>query len=290
MSVVPLLFAALCSVSLVALAGRATSVANAGSAGGYTEVAVQTGERTATVLLHALDRDGYCDAAAFGAVSLHPVLTDAPNDTIFNPATGVAGPRETVDFFIDSGDGILTAVSDGAVAPGGRSAIGVRTYSTYDNVALGSPIREYPPLVDGLADECQAWVTVSAAAGTTVNVLVIVHDDLGDIGFDRVIRFSSGANLNLTHRWTLVTWPGPDGVSPRDALSGTGPASGGDNIVDRVTAIYGWDPAPGSWRAFFPSAATGAGANDLAMLRQGQAYWVALAGPDSIGWHVAGAP
>jgi hypothetical protein len=144
--------------------------------------------------------------------------------------------------------------------------------------------------VDGIADECQAWVTVTGAPGTTLNLLVIVHDDLGDIGFDRVIRFTSGTELNLTYRWSLVTWPGPDGVSPREALSGTGLASGGDNVLDRVTAIYGWNPAAGGWTAFFPSGAIQPGANDLATLHRGQAYWVAITGPGPVLWRVAGAP
>jgi len=263
---------------------------NAGFNGGYSEVTVDAGGRTATVVLHVLDRGGFCDAAAFGAVSLHPALTDAPNDTIFNPATGLPSPRETVDFLIDSGDGTITGASGGTLAPGAHSALGVPTYSTYDNTLASVPIRSFPPLVKGTPDECQAWVTVTGAPGTSVDLLVIVHDDLGDIGFDRVIRFTSGTDLNLTFRWSLVTWPGANGVSMQEALSGTGPAGGGDNVLDQVTAVYSWDPAAGGWKAFFPSGATLPGINDLATLHHGQAYWVAINGPGPVTWRVAGAP
>ncbi len=282
--------ASLAVASVLAAAGWRSAHSSPGPGGGYRDFTIETSGRTAAVVLHALDRGGFCDAAAFGAVSIHPVLTDAPNDTAANPASGLPYPRATVDFLIDSGDGIITGASGGGVIAGSRSAVGVPTYSTLRNASSTSPIRSFPPLVDGVVDECQAWVTVTGAPGATLNLLVILHDDLGDLAFDRVVRIPSAADLTLAYRWTLVTWPGADGVSPRAALSDTGLASGGDDVLDRVTAVYGWDFAAGRWTAFFPSDAQQPGASDLAVLRRGQAYWVAIAGPVPVVWRVVGSP
>ena len=59
------------------------------------------------IVFHAMDRDGFCSPLTTGAVLLHPVLSGAANDT-FN-----GGPAETVDFLIDSGEGIIIGSSNG---------------------------------------------------------------------------------------------------------------------------------------------------------------------------------
>ena len=274
------------AVAVGALAGAGSAPVARAVAGGYNDVTIEEqGAKFAYVVFHALDRDGFCDAAAFGGVSLHPVLTDAPNDTMYNPATGQPNPRETVDFMIDSGDGIIVASSAGAAGGGVRAAIGVPTFSTYDNALAGSPVKAFAPRAAGAPDECQAWVKVASASSAPVNVLVTAHDDAGDLGFDRVISFAQTAVQTLSPGWTLVTWAGADGISPGDALSASGPAAGGDNILARVTAVYAWDQ--GTWSAFFPAGAGVAGANDLHALKQGQAYWIAISGTTPIQWHVA---
>src|SRR5690349_7163040 len=107
-----LIGAAVAAASLASLAGG--PVWGAQAAGDSMDASVQQeSTRISYVVFHAVDRDGFCDAAAFGAVSLHPVLTDAPNDTMVNGTTGLPNPRATLDVVIDSGEGIITETSDG---------------------------------------------------------------------------------------------------------------------------------------------------------------------------------
>ena len=102
------------------------------------------GSQFVYVVFHALDRDGFCNPPA-GAVSLHPVL-------------GIP-----VDFVIEAGDGVIIQNSGGA-ASFGRSATGVTAFSTAVNAVSASPIRSFAPLVQGITDECQAWIKVRRAS------------------------------------------------------------------------------------------------------------------------------
>jgi hypothetical protein len=84
----------------------------------------------------------------------------------------------------------------------------------------------------------------------------------------------------LSFRWTLITWYGEDGISPADALDGE------DSILAIVTALYGWDADEQAWRGFFPDAVDIPGANDLAALRYGHAYWIAISDEDGATWTI----
>jgi hypothetical protein len=119
-----------------------------------------------------------------------------------------------------------------------------------------------------------------------LNVLATAHDDEGDIGFDRIVDFSSTASYTLTFRWSLITWAGQDGISPSDALRGTVGEDSND-IIDQVTAVYGWNQTSQTWLGFFPAGVSVPGANDLIALENGAAYWVAIKGPDPVTWTIA---
>ncbi|MFQ5381469.1 MAG: hypothetical protein ACE5EF_07590 [Dehalococcoidia bacterium] len=80
------------------------------------------------------------------------------------------------------------------------------------------------------------------------------------------------------NRWALITWPGEDGIAVGDAIA---------SVVDDVTAVYGWDADAQVWLAYFPDGVGVPGANDLATLVQGDAYWIAIAGPDDVTWEIA---
>jgi hypothetical protein len=260
------------------------------AAGGSIDATVQQDStRISYVVFHAVDRDGFCDAAAFGAVSLHPVLTDAPNDTIINGTTGLPNPRATLDVVIDSGEGIITETSDGPTG-GTRSVTGLTTFSTYDNAAAGSPIKAFPPLQDGAVDECQAWVKVVSSLPTPANVFLVFHDDTGDIGFDKVVNGAATATVSLTPRWSLVTWSGADQVAVKDALAGTGAAQGGSDVSGAISAIYAWDATAARWLAYFPGADAVPGANTLQSLANGQAYWIAVNGSSPVSWSIVQPP
>lgn len=57
-----------------------------------------------------------------------------------------------------------------------------------------------------------------------------------------------------------MAWPGTD-APPAVALAGQ----------PGLVAVYGYDPSSGSWSRYIPSLP--AFVNNLAMLRQGHAYW-----------------
>lgn len=237
------------------------------AAGGPVSFVVDNldGSQFIYVVFHALDRDGFCQPPD-GAVSLHPVI------------------GMPIDFTIETGDGVIIESSDGLAAYG-RTANDVDTFSTAVNAASASPIRSFPPLVDGVTDECQAWIRVSQSIPGPLRVMVTAPgDDGGSIGFVADLARPTGETLSLNFRWSLITWSGTDGMTPGAAL--TGPV-GGTDITAQTSAIYGWDAAAQRWLAFFPSGAGIPGANDLSALKTGAAYWIAINGPGGVTWAVS---
>jgi len=253
--------------------------------GGYKDVTIEQGEdpQFKYVVFHAMDRDGFCLAGP-GTVLLHPVLTGAANDE-FN-----GGPSETVDFLIDSGEGIILATSGdtGSLnASGNRQfATDVETFSTAANAVIKEfPLSSLAPA--GATDECQAWIKISNSLLGVTDVLVTAHDDEGDVGFDRVVDLQNTATYTLNFRWSLITWNGADNIPVTDALHGTGANDAGNDIFAQVTAVYGWDAAAQAWLGFFPAGVNVPGANDLVNLKKGAAYWIAITGPSSVSWTIA---
>jgi hypothetical protein len=258
--------------------------------GGYKDTTVEAGEtdQYKYIVFHAMDRDGFCYPLATGAVLLHPVLWGSANDT-FN-----GGPAETVDFLIDSGEGIIIDLAlPGTINDGKQFATGVKTFSTAINDPAVTGVKEFPLsalAATGAVDECQAWIKVSNSLLGILNVLVIAHNDEGNIGFDEIIDLTNTTSYTLNFRWSLVTWAGADAITVSDAIKGTGTSGknpGGNDISASVTAIYGWNASAQSWLGYFPSGVNVPGANDLVSLSTGQAYWIAITGPSSVTWTIA---
>ena len=238
--------------------------------GGYKEVTVEDGEtqQFKYIVLHALDRDGFCqNENANGRISLHPVL------------------GEQVDWLIDSDEGgrFIDAAHLGTIAVTNQSA----TTYTYSTAETAHGHKTFPPINDQTV-ECQTWVKLSNSLLGRTNVFIIAHEpaDEGKLGFDRIVDFTDEITYTLNFRWSLITWAGADGISPTDALSGTGANDGGTNILSEVTAVYGWQQQSQSWLSFFPDGVGVPGANDLTGLEEGAAYWIAIKGPNSITWTV----
>ncbi|MCL4232597.1 MAG: hypothetical protein KJ053_13550 [Dehalococcoidia bacterium] len=262
--------------------------------GGYKDVTIEDGEteQYKYVVFHAMDRDGFCYSLT-GGVLLHPVLSGAANDTWWysDGTTTVTNPPETVDFMIDSGEGIILTTNAGASSSSTYSkqfAEGVPTFSTYANDPATSGVKEFPLsalAATGATDECQAWIKVSNSLLGILDILVIAHDDEGDVGFDKIIDLQSTMSYSLSFRWTLITWAGADGIATADALKGSGGST--NDITSSVTAVYGWDAAAQAWLGYFPSAVPVPGANDLTKLNEGDAYWIAITGPGSVTWTIA---
>jgi hypothetical protein len=257
--------------------------------GGYKDVTIEAGEtpQFAYIVFHALDRDGFCYFnEAVGTRSLHPVLTELDDNATIGTET--TDPVESVDFLIDSGQGIIVDRSGGELNVDGNRqfATGVPTFSTARNTTL----KEFdfsPSASAEQTDECQAWVKVSNSLLGVVNFLVVAHDDEGDIGFDRVVDLQGTATYTLNFRWSLITWNGADNIPVTDALRGTGANDAGNDIFDQVTAVYGWEQSSQDWLGFFPSGVDVPGANDLTNLRQGSAYWIAIKAPGPVTWTYA---
>ena len=256
--------------------------------GGYKDVTIEDGEtpQFKYLVFHAMDRDGFCSFGytTVGTVSLHPVYTAL--DSVINP--GGNDPDETVDFLIDSGQGIVVGQSGGALNKDGNRqfATNVPTFST----AVNTTLKEFPfsaHAAAGATDECQAWIKISNSLLGIVDFLVIAHDDEGDIGFDRVIDLQTTATYSLNFRWSLITWNGADNLAVADALKGTGANDTGNDIFDQVTAVYGWEQQAQDWLGFFPAGVSVPGANDLVALKTGQAYWIAIKAPGPVSWTYA---
>lgn len=243
----------------------------ASAAGDPVETVVErdtAGSQFVYVVFHTLDRGGFCNPPT-GSVSLHPAL-------------GIP-----VEFLIETGDGAIVETSAGPIAAT-RSATAVPTFSTALNAASASPVRAFPPLVKSVTDECQAWVKVSQSIPGPLRVLVTVTGADGyDIRFIADLARTQTYQVTLNFRWSLVTWRGADGVAPTDALKGSGAAKGGSDIAGEVTAIYAWDAAAQSWRAYFPAGSGVPGANDLVSLKSGEALWIAVRGPNAVSWSIA---
>lgn len=100
---------------------------------------------------------------------------------------------------------------------------------------------------------------------------------------------SPGANTTytLSARWTLLTWTGPSGVLVSDAVRGVG-VSGATDLSARISAVYLWDAATSSYKAFFTEGEGVPGASDLTQFTQGAVYWVAIVGVGQVPWVVRG--
>lgn len=267
--------------------------------GGYKSVTIEKdpagNAQFVYVVFHALDRDGHCNNAD-GAVLLHSALTALDSNSVSGTDAALGSQLETVDFKIDSGQGIVLATSGpaGVLNDSASFATGVYTYSLAAAKAgvTGTPTTYFPPdpafAASGQTDECQAWIKVSNSLLGQTNVLTIAHDDEGNIGFDRVLDFQQTQSYTLNFRWTLFTWAGADNIPVADALAGGANTKNpqGNNITDQVTAIYGWQADSQTWLGYFPSGVNVPGANDLTSFHTGQAYWIAIKGPGNVTWTI----
>jgi len=249
--------------------------------GGYHDVTIEPdplgNDQFVYVVYHALDRDGYCEPVG---VSRNSVL------------------GQEVDFIIDSGSGqiIDTSAGAGPIEHDARIAWGVTTHHVDEDEIGGTNFPFSPLAPEGTKAECQAWIKVSNSLLGVTNVLVVAHDNqpegdprtdrdtYGDLVFDVVVDFQSTQAIRLNYRWSLKPWFGPDNIPVADALAGTGANSAGNDITQYVTAVYGWDGQAQKWLGYFPNGVDVPGANDLTVLENGEAYWIAINEPAGVDW------
>lgn len=97
---------------------------------------------------------------------------------------------------------------------------------------------------------------------------------------------AGGVNTyTLTSRWTLLTWTGMPATAVSEAIRGTG-VTGASDLTTRISAIYLWDPATSSYKAYFTGSEGIPGANDFTTFTQGAVYWVAILGTGQVPWLV----
>ncbi len=123
-----------------------------------------------------------------------------------------------------------------------------------------------------LEGDTEITVTVTSADGSRTRVYRVT--------IERPVE-----TIALVPTWTSFQWPGADGTPVDEALRGEG--SAGNDISDKVTAVYQWDEAARSWLAFFPDPElqTVPGLNTLTTLHTGREYWIAST--ELITWTVA---
>ena len=121
-----------------------------------------------------------------------------------------------------------------------------------------------------LEGDTEITVTVTSADGSRTRVY--------RVAIERPVE-----TIALLPTWTSFQWPGADGTPIDEALRGEG--SAGNDISDKVTAVYQWDETTQSWLAFFPGLEDAPGANTLATLEHGAEYWIATT--ESVTWTVA---
>ena len=89
------------------------------------------------------------------------------------------------------------------------------------------------------------------------------------------VQDNDSEEIALESGWTSFEWPGLDGVPVAEALQGAGQ---GNDISDRVVAVYRWDEPTRRWLAFFPDQEA-SGANTLTAFEHGHTYWIATTEP-----------
>ncbi len=94
----------------------------------------------------------------------------------------------------------------------------------------------------------------------------------------------SNLTYNLTFRWSLVTWGGPDAVDIASALKGTSSVVASDNISALIFGVYEYDPVNEVWIAFINAPVPGV--SDLTTFKRGTVYWIGMSFPGTIAWNV----
>ena len=150
----------------------------------------------------------------------------------------------------------------------GKSGAGV-TETTIDAEAAhdGAEFAIYPADADVAADGHQV-----ALAGIEMVAVTVTSEDGSRIRVYRVFIETTWFELALDPPWTLLVWPGRDGVGVAEAL-----AAGG--LAGADLAIYHWDAGLGTWLSHSLGTGNTPGGNTLETFESGRFYCVATSRP-----------
>ena len=201
-------------------------------------------------------------------------VSSTPKITALTPNTGstFGGNEVTI-----SGLGLTGAICPGAVKFG---TVVAETCSVVNDSTI---ITVAPPNISG-----PTVVTVQTVNGTSDIMANYTYVSGNSGGTSPPAPGAPGTSTYmLSARWTLLTWTGPTGVNVSDAVRGTG-ISGGTDLSARISAIFQWDPATSSYKAYFTGAESVPGASDFSQFTQGAVYWVAILGTGQVPWVAKG--
>ena len=214
------------------------------------------------------------DVSPAGPKTKFTYVASSPKITALTPNTGstFGGNEVTI-----SGLGLTGAICPGSIKFG---TVVAPTCSVVNDSTI---ITVAPPNVSG-----PTVVTVQTVNGTSEilpNYTYVSGNGPGG-GTAPPAPGAPGTNTyTLSPRWTLLTWSGSSGVIVSDAVRGVG-ISGATDLSARISAIYQWDPATSSYKAYFTGAEGIPGASDFSQFTEGAVYWVAIMGTGEVSWVV----
>ena len=216
------------------------------------------------------------DVSPVGAATKFTYVSATPKITALAPNSGstFGGTEITL-----TGLGFTGAVCPGAVKFG---AVLAATCTVINDTTMTTVA---PPNVSG--PTVVVVQTVNGTSDIVANYTYISPGGPGGGTAPPAPGTGAATTYTLSARWTLLTWIGPSGVLVSDAIRGTG-VTGGTDLSGRISAIYLWDPATASFKAYFTGAELVPGANDFSQFTQGSVYWVAILGTGQVPWVAKG--
>ena len=136
------------------------------------------------------------------------------------------------------------------------SATATLTLATDDDAVIDAVSTVSAALIRGPGYEVDAGANL---AGVTVND-------------------NDSVEIQLSETWTVLEWPGTDGVGVAHVLRASG-------VAERILVVYGWDEAAQTWLSFFPGLEHMPALTTLSTFERGRIYWIAVAEP--VTWTVA---
>lgn len=178
---------------------------------------------------------------------------------------------------------VVSSVSPNTGKPGDLIIVGGSGFTGATGVTFGGASATFTILSD---TQIRATVPTGATVGQ-VDIRVI--NATGTSATSSADLFTNqGTTTTFTYtlyfRWTPIEWKGAEGMSIQTALSGS--ASGANNILSSVTAVWYFDPAVQSFKGWFPSGVGIPGAVDITTFHHGGVYWIAISGPGSLSWTI----
>ena len=254
-----------------------------------------------TVIINGVNLSA-ATVVSFGGVAASIVSNTATQVAVIVPARAGAG---AVTVQVSTGFG-TSPVSPGAtyryaaslptvtsVSPASGPSSGGTTVVIFGNTFTGLIAVTFGGVISPLATANEPGkITAVTPPNTAGTVDVLVTTGFGTSTASAATKFTYTAaatqSYSLSFRWNLITWGGLDNMPVFNALEGRETPDNPTTtpITPRVSAVFWWDVTIANWRAYFPNGSAIPGANDLTVMRRGNAYWVAINGSGTVPWNI----